>query len=418
MMSEDHNSLQPHLRGKTVLISGAAGSIGSELCHQIAASHRMSIVAFDIAESPLFLLGLEISRHFPECAFRPEIGNIRDPARVREVFKAHRPSVVYHAAAYKHVPLMESHPFEAVGNNVFGTWNLAAIAREFDVETFFMISSDKAVRPASIMGATKRIAELIVQACEYTSVRFGNVLGSSGSVIPVLREQIARGGPVTVTDPEMRRYFVTASEACRLVIEASATARHSEILTLDMGDPVKITDLTNDLIRLSGLQPNLDIQIEFTHPRPGEKISEELTGPGETLMLTTHPRIFSVAGEVISKWRLERVLEILRAAYVKANLRATVSAIQELVPDYVPGETICRRLGALPDCAAEGGVSRVRRNPLSNPKLTKTPITGITDVRSDTKSRLRAWLGSRDRSSEAARAARETRNVVSRHGHI
>jgi FlaA1/EpsC-like NDP-sugar epimerase len=353
-MSKDHNSLQPLLRGKTVLISGAAGSIGSELCRQIAASHPMSIVAFDIAESPLFLLGLEISRHFPECAFRPEIGNIRDPARVRDVFKAHRPSVVYHAAAYKHVPLMESHPFEAVGNNVFGTWNLAAIAREFDVETFFMISSDKAVRPASVMGATKRIAELIVQACEYTSVRFGNVLGSSGSVIPVLREQIARGGPVTVTDPEMRRYFVTASEACRLVIEASATAHQSEILTLDMGNPVKITDLTNDLIRLSGLEPGLDIRVEFTRPRPGEKLSEELNGPGESLLSTLHRRVFSVAGEIISKSRLDQVLETLRAASVEHNLRAVVAGIQELVPDYVPGETVCRQFETLPDGSGEG----------------------------------------------------------------
>jgi FlaA1/EpsC-like NDP-sugar epimerase len=354
MASKDHNSLQPDLRGKIVLISGAAGSIGSELSRQIAALHPRLIVPFDIAESPLYLLDLEISRDFPGCAFKPEIGSTRDQARVRDLFKAHRPSVVYHAAAYKHVPLMEAQPFEAVRNNVFATSSLTAIAREFDVETFVMISSDKAVRPTSIMGATKRVAELIVQSCGYTSVRFGNVLGSSGSVVPILREQIARGGPVTVTDPEMRRYFVTASEACRLVLETSATAHPSEILTLDMGDPLRITDLSNDLIRLSGLEPGLDIQIEFTRPRPGEKLSEELTGPGESLRPTPHRKVFSVAGEIISEPRLERVLETLRAACVKLNLRAVVAAIQELVPDYVPGEMICRGFEPLPGGSREG----------------------------------------------------------------
>ncbi len=354
--SEGH-TIQAKLRGQTVLVSGAAGSIGSELCRQIAALHPASLIGFDIAESPLFHLDNEMSRDFPECLFKPEVGTIQNPARLRDLFEACHPSVVYHAAAYKHVPLMEAHPLEAVENNVLGTWNLSTIAREFDVETFVMISSDKAVRPASIMGATKRIAELIVQSCRYTSVRFGNVLESSGSVVPIFREQIARGGPVTVTDPEMRRYFITASDACRLVLQASAIAEGPEIFTLDMGDPVKITDLTHDLIRQSGLEPGLDIRIEFTGPRPGEKLSEELTEPGESLLPTPHERIFRVAGEIISKLRLERGLKTLRSACAERNVQTLVSAIRDLIPDYVSSELVKEQIQS--GCSGEAAILAV-----------------------------------------------------------
>ena len=346
----DHMAISAALRGRVVLITGAAGSIGSELCRRIARFHPAAIVGFDIAESPLFQLDLEMSRDFPQGAFKPEIGSIQNPARLRDLFETHHPSVVLHAAAYKHVPLMEAHPFEAIENNVFGTRNLATMARDFDVATFVMISSDKAVRPSSIMGATKRIAELIVQSCQFTSVRFGNVLESSGSVIPIFREQIARGGPVTVTDPEMRRYFLTAPDACQLVLQASAMADGGEIFTLEMGDPVRITDLTNDLIRRSGRE----IQIEFTGPRPGEKLREEIIGPGESILPTPHERIRIASGEPTSKPRLERDLNALREGSIERDLSAAVDAIQDLVPDYTPTEQILRQHVARPMLAASG----------------------------------------------------------------
>ncbi|HEX4278604.1 MAG TPA: nucleoside-diphosphate sugar epimerase/dehydratase, partial [Bryobacteraceae bacterium] len=222
----EHDRISGKLRGQTILVTGAAGSIGSEICRQVARFHPAAIIGYEIAESPLFHLGIEIARDFPGCVFHSEIGSIQNAARLREVFDRYRPSVVYHAAAYKHVPLMEAHVFEAVENNVFGTLNVVEAAREHGVAEFVMISSDKAVRPSSIMGATKRLAELLVRSPQpegsaYVSVRFGNVLGSNGSVVPIFKDQIARGGPVTVTHPDMRRYFMTIPEACQLVLQAS-----------------------------------------------------------------------------------------------------------------------------------------------------------------------------------------------------
>jgi FlaA1/EpsC-like NDP-sugar epimerase len=278
----EEDQIRGTLEGKVVLVTGAAGSIGSELCRQIARFHPAGIVGFEIAESPLFEIDREMRQMFPQVPFHPEIGSIQNRARLDDVLRQHKPSVVYHAAAYKHVPLMEAHVFEAIENNVFGTYNVAVAAAEHGVEHFVMISSDKAVRPTNIMGTTKRIAELVLLALQngrtkYVAVRFGNVLGSNGSVIPIFKKQIAAGGPITVTHPEMRRFFMTIPEACQLVLQASAIGKGGQICVLDMGQPVKIVDLARNLILLSGLKPDEDIKIEFTGMRPGEKLYEELS---------------------------------------------------------------------------------------------------------------------------------------------
>lgn len=352
----EHDRISAGLRNQTILVTGAAGSIGSEICRQIARFHPAAIIGFDIAESPLFHLGLEMARDFAGTVFHPEIGSIRNPARLNEVYESHRPSVVYHAAAYKHVPLMESHLFEAVENNVFGTLNAVEAARRYGVAEFVMISSDKAVRPASVMGATKRLAELLVRSLQpdggrYVSVRFGNVLGSSGSVVPIFREQIARGGPVTVTHPEMRRYFMTIPEACQLVLQASTMGKGSEIFVLNMGEPVKIVDLARNLILLSGLRPDRDIQIAFTGIRPGEKLFEELNEVAEGLLPTHHERIRVFAGEGMPSVEIERWLARLRARCRERNCEELVSVLRQALPEYSPGAELMGRLGV-------GGVAR------------------------------------------------------------
>jgi FlaA1/EpsC-like NDP-sugar epimerase len=256
--------IRDNISGRVVMITGAAGSIGSELCRQIARFHPASIVGFDIAESPLFDIDREMQQVFPAIPFYPEIGSIQNRSRLDDVLLHYSPQVIFHAAAYKHVPLMEAHAFEAIENNVLGTYNLAVSAADHGVEDFVMISSDKAVRPTNVMGATKRVAELLLLAIQngrtkYVAVRFGNVLGSNGSVIPIFKKQIAAGGPVTVTHPEMRRFFMTIPEACQLVLQASAIGEGGQICVLDMGEPMKIVDLARNLILLSGLKPDEDI---------------------------------------------------------------------------------------------------------------------------------------------------------------
>ncbi len=268
-----------------------------------------------------------------------------------EVFERHHPSVVYHAAAYKHVPLMESHIFEAIENNVFGTMNVVEAARTFGVAEFVMISSDKAVRPASVMGATKRLAELLVRSFQpdgsaYVSVRFGNVLGSNGSVVPIFKEQIARGGPVTVTHPEMRRYFMTIPEACQLVLQASTMGKGSEIFVLNMGEPVKIADLARNLILLSGLRPEHDIRIVFTGPRPGEKLFEELNQEAEGLLPTHHEKINVFAGEAMPWPEIERHLARLRTACRERNFDELISMVRQVVPEYKPSAELTAGLPA------------------------------------------------------------------------
>ena len=353
-VSLDQQRVLTQLGGRVVLVTGAAGSIGSEICRQVARFHPAALVAFEIAESPLFSLQQELRRTFPDLRFEAEIGSIQNPARLREVFDRYRPAVVYHAAAYKHVPLMEAHVFEAVENNVFGTLNLIHAARDFHVAEFVMISSDKAVRPANVMGATKRVAELLVRALgpadgRYVSVRFGNVLGSNGSVVPIFKDQIARGGPVTVTHPDMRRFFMTIPEACQLVLQASTMGKGGEVFVLDMGKPVKIVDLARNLILLSGLRPDVDIKIEFSGVRPGEKLFEELSEMEEGLLETHHEKISIFAGATRPLEEIEWQLGRLRSHCVARNVDEVIAVFRTLVPEYTPGDSFRRN-----DRAAEG----------------------------------------------------------------
>ena len=307
------------LQSNTVLVTGAGGSIGSELARQALRFKPSKMLLFEHDENALFYIERELRQTFPEANIVPLIGDITDTARVQQVFAKYRPEVVVHAAAHKHVPMMEANPAEAVKNNVFGTAVVAQAARTYGVEAFVMISTDKAVNPKSVMGTTKRVAELIIQSnagagTRFVAVRFGNVLGSAGSVVPLFREQIAKGGPVTVTHPEMRRYFMTIPEAAQLVLQAGALGEGGEIFLLDMGEPVRIVDLARDLIELSGLRPDVDIPIQFTGLRPGEKLFEELLLSGEAYDRTPHPKIVVGRFQPTSREALQRGLSALRAA--------------------------------------------------------------------------------------------------------
>ena len=292
------NKISGYIQDKTILVSGAGGSIGSELCRQISRFSPKALVLVEYSENNLFQIELELKEIFPDLTIYPELVDIKDRDRLQKVFKQYQPQVVFHAAAYKHVPMMEKHPQSALRNNVLGTKNLAELADQYAAETFIFISTDKAVQPTSVMGATKRIGEMIIEEMneksktKFAAVRFGNVLGSSGSVIPIFEKQIKKGGPVTVTDAQMTRYFMTIPEAVQLVIQAGAMAKGGEIFVLDMGEPVKILDIAADLIRLHGLEPGKDIEIKITGIRPGEKLHEELFNPNEIMTTTYHDRIF------------------------------------------------------------------------------------------------------------------------------
>lgn len=287
-----------YIEGQSVLVTGAGGSIGSELCRQIARYKPEQLVMLDIYENSLYEVQIELKGSNPELIQKALIGSIRDVKRLEEIFSIYKPQVVFHAAAHKHVPLMEESPKEAVKNNLFGTINVAEAADKHGVKRFVLISTDKAVNPTNVMGATKRMAEIAIQQLnkhsntEYAAVRFGNVLGSNGSAIPIFQEQIARGGPVTVTHPDITRYFMTIPEAVQLVIQAGAMAKGGEIFVLDMGEQVKIVDLAKDLIRLSGYRPEVDIKLEYTGLRPGEKMYEELNLGDELTDKTCHEKIF------------------------------------------------------------------------------------------------------------------------------
>ncbi len=368
----EENQIRGSLAGKVVLVTGAAGSIGSELCRQIARVHPARIVGFEIAESPLFEIDREMRQAFPQVPFYPEIGSIQNRARLDEVLRQYSPSVVYHAAAYKHVPLMEAHVFEAIENNVFGTYNVAVAAGEHGVEDFVMISSDKAVRPTNVMGATKRVAELLLLALQngqtkYVAVRFGNVLGSNGSVIPIFKKQIAAGGPVTVTHPDMRRFFMTISEACQLVLQASAIGEGGQICVLDMGEPVKIVDLARNLILLSGLRPDEDIKIEFTGVRPGEKLYEELNTTLENTAPTAHEKIRIFVGNGMPEGDMVNWLNCLREICETHDLGRLVIALKEIVLDYSPSTHLLKRVmetrdhHAVSPAREAGGASQTAR---------------------------------------------------------
>jgi FlaA1/EpsC-like NDP-sugar epimerase len=345
----DEGLIRATFEGKVVLVTGAGGSIGSELCRQIARFQPAGIIGFEIAESPLFEIDREMRQSFPETPFYPKIGSIQNRARLDEVLGQYSPSVVYHAAAYKHVPMMEAHVFEAVENNVFGTYNVAMAAAEHGVEDFVLISSDKAVRPTNIMGATKRVAELLLLALQngrtkYVAVRFGNVLGSNGSVIPTFKKQIATGGPVTVTHPDMRRFFMTIPEACQLVLQAAVIGEGGQICVLDMGEPIKIVDLARNLILLSGLRPDEDIKIAFTGMRPGEKLYEELSTMIEDTVPTEHEKIRIFVGNGMPEGDMLAWLKCLREICEARDAGQLVVALKEIVLDYSPSANLLKRV--------------------------------------------------------------------------
>ena len=293
----DNSQLSQLLSGKTVLVTGGGGSIGSELCRQIARFSPKRLIIFDIYENNAYDIQQELRRTIPDLNLVTLIGSVRDTARVEAVFADYHPEIVFHAAAHKHVPLMENSPNEAIKNNVFGTYHVAAAAAKYHTENFVLISTDKAVNPTNIMGASKRICEMIVQSMakkgstKFVAVRFGNVLGSNGSVIPLFKKQIEEGGPVTVTHPDIIRYFMTIPEAVSLVLQAGALAKQGEIFVLDMGEPVRIDDLARNLIRLSGFEPDVDIEVKYTGLRPGEKLFEEMLMDEEGLQTTENAMI-------------------------------------------------------------------------------------------------------------------------------
>lgn len=345
----EESRIRGTIEGKVVLVTGAAGSIGAELCRQIARFHPARIVGFEIAESPLFEMDRGMRQAFPEIPFYPEIGSIQNRGRLDDVLRRHRPDIIYHAAAYKHVPLMEEHVFEAIENNVFGTLNVAQAAADHGVENFVMISSDKAVRPTNVMGATKRLAEMLLLALQnggtqYIAVRFGNVLGSNGSVIPIFKKQIAAGGPITVTHPDMRRFFMTIPEACQLVLQASAIGNGGQICVLDMGQPVKIVDLARNLILLSGLIPDEDIKIQFTGIRPGEKLYEELSTLLEDTIPSAHEKVRIFVGKGMPETDILSWLDSMRVICETRDLGRLVVALKETVFDYSPSTELLKRL--------------------------------------------------------------------------
>lgn len=293
----DNDQIHSFLEGKVVMVTGGGGSIGSELCRQIARENPKQLLIFDIYENNAYQIQQELKRKYKNLRFETLIGSVRNTNRLSDIFQKYHPDIIYHAAAHKHVPLMEESPNEAIKNNVIGTYKLAKAAAEYGVKRFVMISTDKAVNPTNIMGASKRLCEMVIQMMnrrtntDFVAVRFGNVLGSNGSVIPLFQKQIAEGGPVTVTDPRIIRYFMTIPEAVALVLQAGLYAKGGEIFVLDMGDPVKIDDMARNLIRLSGYEPDVDIQIEYTGLRPGEKLYEEMLMSEEGLKETPNKLI-------------------------------------------------------------------------------------------------------------------------------
>ena len=335
----DLDEVAAYITGKTVLVTGGGGSIGSELCRQAAAQRPKRLIIFDIYENNAYDIQMELRRTHPELDLVVLIGSVRDRERVMQVFDRYRPDLVCHAAAHKHVPLMETSPFEAIKNNVFGTYNVAQAADHFGTQRFILISTDKAVNPTNVMGVSKRLCEMIVQmmndrsATEYVAVRFGNVLGSAGSVIPLFRKQIRSGGPVTVTDKRVIRYFMTIPEAVQLIFQAGAYARGGEIFVLDMGSPVKIDTLARNLIKLSGLRPDVDIKIEYTGLRPGEKLYEELLLSGEGMQKTKNDLIYIGHEIAFDPAAFEENLMLLRAI-PESDEPALRAKLRELVPTF------------------------------------------------------------------------------------
>jgi FlaA1/EpsC-like NDP-sugar epimerase len=354
--------VRPGVAGKPVLVTGAAGSIGSELCRQLAELNPSCLVALDQAESEIFRLEAELRSKFPELNVQLQLADIRDLRRLDDIMYRYEVDSVFHAAAYKHVPMVEQHVCEGARNNVLGTWNLVQAACRNGISTVVMISTDKAVNPSSVMGLTKRVAELIVtakrskpaeQGTRFVSVRFGNVLVSNGSVVPTFQNQIAVGGPVTVTHPEVRRYFMTVQEAVQLVLHASTIGKGSEIFVLEMGKPVRILDLARKMVRLAGFTPDEDIQIRFTGLRPGEKLFEELRLDGEDILPTSHEKIKIFRGNQVAMQSLVPWIGELQHLLWMQDGAAVVEHLKKLVPEYQPA------LRPLPEGAADGGEQTV-----------------------------------------------------------
>ena len=336
----DNKNIKNLIKDKTVLVTGGGGSIGSELCRQIIKYKPQNLVILDIYENTLYDIERELEADYPTANIKAIIGSVRDKERLEEVFNKYKPNVVFHAAAHKHVPLMETSPLEAIHNNVFGTYNVVNCADKYGVEKFVLISTDKAVNPTNIMGASKRVCEMIVQTknktskTDFVAVRFGNVLGSNGSVIPLMKKQIEKGGPVTVTHKEITRYFMTIPEAVQLILQAVTYAKGGEIFVLDMGEPVKIYDLAVSLIRLMGYEPNVDIPIIITGLRPGEKLYEELLMAEEGLVSTKHDKIFITQPMHLEEKELNEKLDEL--GKIKYNEDYSIEKVKEVMANVVP----------------------------------------------------------------------------------
>jgi len=338
----DTEKIGAYLAGKRVMVTGAGGSIGSELCRQICRFNPSSIVLYEWAETPLFEIELDLRKSFPDINIVPLLADIQDMAELEKAFVMNKPQVVFHSAAYKHVPMLELQPWKAVENNVIGTYNVVECAKKFDVDRFVFVSTDKAVRPANIMGATKRIAEIMVQSqnsehdaiTRFMIVRFGNVVGSSGSVVPLFKRQIQQGGPVTVTHPDVTRYFMTIHEAAQLILQVGAIGNGAEIYVLDMGTPVKIDNMARDLIRLSGFEPDKDIKIDYIGLRPGEKLYEELITEGEGIVPTKYTKIMALKGKNGNLQSLNGSIDkLVKLAELqdKDRIRA---CLKEIVPEF------------------------------------------------------------------------------------
>lgn len=340
----DTKNVSAYITGKVVLITGAGGSIGSEICRQVAKMQPQKMLLLGKGENSIYEISQELSIEYPQIRKVPIIADVRDEERINGIMDHFHPHVVFHAAAHKHVPLMEYQPMEAVRNNVLGTKVVAEAASKNGVETFVMISTDKAVNPTSVMGCTKRVAEMFVQSMNsisetrFAAVRFGNVLGSRGSVIPLFKKQIAKGGPVTVTHPDMKRYFMTIPEASQLVLQAGAMAEGGEVFVLDMGEPVKIYDLARDMITLSGMIPEVDIEIKFTGLRPGEKLFEELLSAEDGTEATQHKKIFTAMIKCVDKTKLDFQIRRLLEQTTGDNV---VEVLKETVPTYRPNRINC-----------------------------------------------------------------------------
>jgi FlaA1/EpsC-like NDP-sugar epimerase len=332
------------VKGKVVMVTGAGGSIGSELCRQLTGYHPLRLLLVERCEGQMFQIEQELLNLGCGSQIVPLVADILDDKRLRSIFECFRPQLIFHAAAHKHVPMMEHQPFEAFRNNTIGTQELAKLSGEFGVERFILISTDKAINPTSAMGAAKRLAELYVQALQrpdgtstkFMAVRFGNVLGSSGSVIPTFKKQIAAGGPVTVTHPEVTRYFMTVSEAVGLVLQSATQSQGGEIFVLDMGKSMKIVDVARQLIELSGLKPDIDIEIIFTGLRPGEKLFEETRHNTENMVPTDHPKIMRFVGEPLPLESLRQGLLNIREKAAGMDANQVKLEIQKLIPEYKP----------------------------------------------------------------------------------